>query len=83
MSMQALPFTDALKLLSYLKEWTSYSDKVELVCRIGALLLQTHYNQLLSTPAARPVLTAFSDIFYERVKAGSVNRTSQSRIQLI
>jgi hypothetical protein len=28
MSMQALPFSDALKLLSYLKEWTSYSDKV-------------------------------------------------------
>jgi len=26
--MQALPFSDALKLLSYLKEWTSYSDKV-------------------------------------------------------
>ncbi|XP_061366761.1 uncharacterized protein LOC133309912 [Gastrolobium bilobum] len=41
---------------------------VELVCRIGTLLLQTHYNQLLSTPAARPILTVFSDIFYERVK---------------
>ncbi|CAJ2650069.1 unnamed protein product [Trifolium pratense] len=67
-TLMALPFTDALKLLSYLKEWTSYSDKVELVCRIGTLLLQTHYNQLLSTPAARPVLIAFSDIFYERVK---------------
>lgn len=26
--MQALPFSDALKLLSYLKEWTLYSDKV-------------------------------------------------------
>lgn len=67
-TLLALPFSDALKLLSYLKEWTSYSDKVELVCRIGTLLLQTHYNQLLSTPAARPVLTDFSDIFYERVK---------------
>ncbi|OIW05134.1 hypothetical protein TanjilG_02607 [Lupinus angustifolius] len=67
-TLLALPFSDALKLLSYLKEWTSYSDKIELVCRIGTLLLQTHYNQLLSTPAARPVLTAFSDIFYERVK---------------
>ncbi|KAH1070705.1 hypothetical protein GLYMA_03G186500v4 [Glycine max] len=65
---QALPFSDALKLLSYLKDWTSYSDKVELVCRIGTLLLQTHYNQLLATPAARPILTVFSDIFYERVK---------------
>ncbi|XP_061363432.1 uncharacterized protein LOC133307029 isoform X2 [Gastrolobium bilobum] len=67
-TLLALPFSDALKLLSYLKEWTSYSDKVELVCRIGTLLLQTHYNQLLSTPAARPILTVFSDIFYERVK---------------
>jgi len=28
--MQALPFSDALKLLSYLKDWTSYSDKVTL-----------------------------------------------------
>lgn len=28
--MQALPFSDALKLLSYLKEWTLYSDKVTL-----------------------------------------------------
>ncbi|KAJ1418923.1 WD40/YVTN repeat-like-containing domain superfamily [Sesbania bispinosa] len=67
-TLLALPFSDALKLLSYLKEWTSYSEKVELVCRIGTLLLQTHYNQLLATPAARPVLTVFSDIFYERVK---------------
>nr|KYP71005.1 WD repeat-containing protein 3 [Cajanus cajan] len=67
-TLLALPFSDALKLLSYLKDWSSYSDKVELVCRIGTLLLQTHYNQLLSTPAARPILTVFSDIFYERVK---------------
>ncbi|KAK7396602.1 hypothetical protein VNO78_17727 [Psophocarpus tetragonolobus] len=67
-TLLALPFSDALKILSYLKDWTSYSDKVELVCRIGTLLLQTHYNQLLATPAARPILTVFSDIFYERVK---------------
>ncbi|XP_057721128.1 uncharacterized protein LOC130935409 [Arachis stenosperma] len=67
-ALLALPFSDALKLLSYLKDWTSYSDKVELICRIGTLLLQTHYNQLLTTPAARPILTAFSDIFYEHVK---------------
>ncbi|KAG2406100.1 uncharacterized protein HKW66_Vig0053550 [Vigna angularis] len=67
-TLLALPFSDALKLLSYLKDWTSYSDKVELVCRVGTLLLQTHYNQLLATPAARPILTVFSDIFYERVK---------------
>ncbi|KAK7337130.1 hypothetical protein VNO77_17690 [Canavalia gladiata] len=67
-TLLSLPFSDALKLLAYLKDWTSYSDKVELVCRIGTLLLQTHYNQLLTTPAARPILTVFSDIFYEKVK---------------
>ncbi|KAK7284988.1 hypothetical protein RJT34_19743 [Clitoria ternatea] len=67
-TLLALPFSDALKLLSHLNEWLSYSDKVELVCRIGTLLLQTHYSQLLATPAARPVLTALNDIFYERVQ---------------
>ncbi|XP_077239546.1 transducin family protein / WD-40 repeat family protein isoform X2 [Tasmannia lanceolata] len=41
---------------------------VELVCRITTVLLQTHHNQLISTPAARPVLTLLKDILYERVK---------------
>jgi len=32
------------------------------------VLLQTHYNQLVTTPAARPVLTVLKDILYARVK---------------
>jgi hypothetical protein len=28
--VQALPFSDALKLMSYLKDWTSHLDKVGL-----------------------------------------------------
>lgn len=65
-TLMALPFSDALKLISYLKEWTSYSDKVELVCRIGILLVQTHHNQLFATPAAIPLLTALRE--YQCVK---------------
>ncbi|KAK9290842.1 hypothetical protein L1049_009046 [Liquidambar formosana] len=67
-TLLALPFTDALKLMAYLKEWTLNPDKVELVCRVATVLLQTHHNQLVSTPAARPVLTVLKDILYARVK---------------
>lgn len=67
-TLLALPFSDGLKLLSYFKDWTSNPDKVELVGRLATVLLQTHYNQLVTTPAARPVLTLLKDILYERVK---------------
>lgn len=67
-TLLALPFSDALKLLSYLKDWTTYPDKVELVSRIATVLLQTHYNQLVSTPAARPLLTTLKDILHKKVK---------------
>ncbi|XP_050227570.1 uncharacterized protein LOC126677138 [Mercurialis annua] len=67
-TLLALPFSDALKLLSYLKDWASNPDKVELVCRVATVLLQTHYNQLVTTPAARPLLTVLKDILYARVK---------------
>ncbi|KAJ9178773.1 hypothetical protein P3X46_010630 [Hevea brasiliensis] len=67
-TLLALPFSDALKLLSYLKDWASNPDKVELVCRVATVLLQTHHNQLVTTPAARPVLTVLKDILYARVK---------------
>ena len=42
--------------------------QVELVCRIAIVLLQTHYNQLVTTPSARPVLSVLRDILYARVK---------------
>ncbi|KAI9153754.1 hypothetical protein LWI28_016063 [Acer negundo] len=67
-TLLALPFSDALKLLSYLKDWTLNPDKVELVCRVATVLLQIHHHQLISTPAARPVLTVLKDILYARVK---------------
>uniref|UniRef100_A0A2N9HX64 Small-subunit processome Utp12 domain-containing protein n=1 Tax=Fagus sylvatica TaxID=28930 RepID=A0A2N9HX64_FAGSY len=68
-TLLALPFSDALKIMSYLKDWTSNPDKVELVCRVATLLLQTHHDQLVTTPAARPVLTVLKDILYARIKA--------------
>ncbi|GLJ48096.1 hypothetical protein SUGI_1015470 [Cryptomeria japonica] len=67
-TLLALPFTDALKLFSYMEEWISDGDKVELVCRIATLLLQIHHQQLVSTPAARSVLTTLQGILRSRVK---------------
>ncbi|KAL5740887.1 hypothetical protein ACOSQ2_030067 [Xanthoceras sorbifolium] len=67
-TLLALPFSDALKLMSYLKDWTLNPDKVELVCRVATVLLQIHHHQLITTPAARPVLTVLKDILYSRVK---------------
>ncbi|KAF2318490.1 hypothetical protein GH714_008319 [Hevea brasiliensis] len=56
-TLLALPFSDALKVLSFLKDWASNPDKVELVCRIATVILQTHHDHLVTTPAARSVLT--------------------------
>ncbi|KAM1853553.1 hypothetical protein ACFX15_008971 [Malus domestica] len=66
-TLLALSFSDALKLLSFLKDWTSNPDKIELVCRVCTFLVQIHYNQLLSTLAARLVLSELEEI-YPRVK---------------
>ncbi|MCL7047922.1 hypothetical protein MKW94_012302 [Papaver nudicaule] len=67
-TLMALPFSDALKLLDYLKDWASRPDKVELVSRVNTVLLQTHHNQLISTPAARPIMTSLSAVLYPTVK---------------
>lgn len=67
-TLLSLPFSDALKLMSYLKDWAGNPSKVELVCRVTTVLLQTHYNQLTTTPAARPMLTILKDILHEKVK---------------
>ncbi|XP_073009438.1 uncharacterized protein [Typha latifolia] len=67
-TLLSLPFSDALKIMSYMKEWALIPDKVELVCRVCTVLLQTHHNQLTTTPAARPMLTVLKDILHERVK---------------
>ncbi|KAG9156003.1 hypothetical protein Leryth_012074 [Lithospermum erythrorhizon] len=68
LTLLALPFSDALKLLSHLKDWATIPDKVELVGRVATLLLQLHHNQLVSTVAARPVLTSLKEIIPARVK---------------
>ncbi|CAI9766340.1 unnamed protein product [Fraxinus pennsylvanica] len=67
-TLLALPFSDALKIFSYLKDWASLPNKVELVCRVATVLLQIHHNQLVATVAARPVLTLLKDILRARVK---------------
>ncbi|XP_006651048.2 WD repeat-containing protein 3 [Oryza brachyantha] len=67
-ALLSLPFSDALKLMSYLKEWSLVPLKVELVCRVCLVLLQTHHNQLTATPSARSMLTELKDILYNRVK---------------
>ncbi|KAL3839717.1 hypothetical protein ACJIZ3_024308 [Penstemon smallii] len=67
-TLLALPFSDSLRILSYLKHWVALPDKVELVCRVATVLLQVHYNQLISTVSARPVLSLLKDIMHARVK---------------
>ncbi|KAJ1693885.1 hypothetical protein LUZ63_010583 [Rhynchospora breviuscula] len=67
-TLLALPFSDALKLMSYLKEWALIPGQVELVSRICTGLVQIHHNQLSATPSARPLLTTLKDTFYQRVK---------------
>lgn len=67
-TLLALPFSDALKLFSYLKDWSLNPDKVELVCRVATVLLQLHHNQLVATVSARPLLTLLKDILHARVK---------------
>ncbi|XP_060202194.1 uncharacterized protein LOC132630654 isoform X2 [Lycium barbarum] len=59
---QPLPFSDALELMSYLENWASIPDKVELVIRIATLLSQLYHHQLVSTVSARPLLTKLKDI---------------------
>ncbi|BBH07741.1 transducin family protein / WD-40 repeat family protein [Prunus dulcis] len=87
-TLLALSFSDALKLLSYSKDWILHPDKVELICRVVTLLVQTHYNQLHSTPAARPVLGALTEI-HPRVKqvkaskSGALFQDAKSKLQEI
>ncbi|CAH2079037.1 unnamed protein product [Thlaspi arvense] len=63
-----LPFSDALRLLSYMENWSLIPEKVELVCRIATIVLQTHHNQLVTTPSARPILSVLRDVLHAKVK---------------
>ncbi|KAG6395141.1 hypothetical protein SASPL_145780 [Salvia splendens] len=68
-ALLALPFSDSLGVLSYLKEWIAHHpEKVELVCRVSTVLLQIHHYQLTSTISARPILSLLYDILHTWVK---------------
>ena len=64
-----VPFTDALRLLSYLAGWLRRGIKVELLCRVATLLLRVHMQQLMATPSARPVLTELQGLLRGRVQS--------------
>jgi U3 small nucleolar RNA-associated protein 12 len=54
-----LPFSDALRLLTYLPEWLQQhagGAHAELSCRTAVLLLRLHHAQLIATAGARHVL---------------------------
>lgn len=42
--------------------------QVELVCRVGVVLVQLHHYQLVSTLAARPLLIHLKDILHRQIK---------------
>ncbi|CAL5229844.1 g13253 [Coccomyxa viridis] len=51
-----LPFSDALRLLSYFCTWLERGAEVELVSRAATLLVRLHHAQLVATVAARAPL---------------------------
>lgn len=67
-ALLALPFTDALKLMTYLKEWMIEGSQVELVCRVAVLLLHLHHSQLVATVSSRPILTSLHEVLKDGVK---------------
>ncbi|KAM3325172.1 WD repeat-containing protein 3-like [Capsicum chacoense] len=67
-ALLALPFSDALKLLSYLENWASVPDKVELACKVATIIMQYHHHQLISTVSAKPLVTRLRDILHRNIK---------------
>ncbi|KAL4429403.1 hypothetical protein ABPG77_005177 [Micractinium sp. CCAP 211/92] len=63
-----LPFTDALRLMRYLVSWLRQGGQVELLCRVATLLLRLHMQQLMGTPAARPLLLDLQQLLHARVQ---------------
>jgi len=66
-ALMCLPFTSALALLGYLRDWLQNGSKVELAARLAVLLLRLHHAQLVGTPNARPVLAALRKLLRRRV----------------
>ena len=67
-ALLVLPFTEALRLLSYLCQWLRKGLQTELCCRVSALLLRLHHPQLVATPSARPALIQLQMLLRQRVQ---------------
>lgn len=65
-----LPFADALRLLHYVLGWlrAGGAARVELLCRLAALLVRLHMAQLTATPSARPVLVELQQALRARAQ---------------
>ncbi|KAK9840307.1 hypothetical protein WJX74_007274 [Apatococcus lobatus] len=63
-----IPFTDALRLLSFLPIWLSKRTHVELACRVAVLLVRLHHSQLVATPAARPVMIKLQGLLHSNIQ---------------
>ena len=67
-ALLVLPFTEALRLLSYLCQWLRKGLQVELCCRVSTLLVRLHHPQLVATPSARPALIQLQTLLRTRVQ---------------
>ncbi len=63
-----LPFTFAHRLLDHLHAWLRAGVKIELTCKIAALVLRLHSNQFGRTPATRKSLTDLRPLLRARAK---------------
>lgn len=67
-ALLVLPFTEALRLLSYLCHWLKRGLQTELCCRVSTLLVRLHHPQLVATPSARPTLIQLQTLLRQRVQ---------------
>ncbi|KAL3161937.1 hypothetical protein ABBQ38_009019 [Trebouxia sp. C0009 RCD-2024] len=67
-ALLVLPFTEALRLLSYLCQWLRKGLQTELCCRVSTLLVRLHHPQLVATPSARPTLIQLQTLLRQRVQ---------------
>ena len=67
-ALLVLPFTEALRLLSYLCQWLKKGRQIELCCRTSTLLVRLHHPQLVATPSARPTLIQLQTLLRQRVQ---------------
>ena len=67
-ALLVLPFTEALRLLSYLCQWLKKGLQIELCCRVSTLLVRLHHPQLVATPSARQTLIQLQMLLRNRVQ---------------